>query len=348
MHVIHKLPILVLHVNNRCNCRCTMCSIWKSTDTSELTAERLRSYLPDMRTLGVEMVALTGGEPLMHSELEELCTVLKEAGVRIIVLTTGLLLPRHAAMLTRLTDEVIVSLDGPSLIHERIRRVVGSFGLLSAGVAALRDLDPDFPVSGRCTVQRMNCSSLRATVDAAHAMGLRSISFLAADLASTAFNRATGLSIIESAIGLSLSDIADLELEITAMAHEYQEDFAGGFIAESPEKLLRIPQHFRAHLGLAAPVAPRCNAPWVSGVIETDGSMRPCFFHQAIGQADSNGFIHALNSDEAMDFRSHLRIADNEICRRCVCSLWRPIDEAPSTTTRRVTHSDDPSAFIVR
>lgn len=324
MHVIDNLPVLVLHVNNRCNCRCTMCSIWKSTDTHELSLETLLGYLPDIRALRVESVVLTGGEPLMHSQLPELCCVLKEAGVRVTVLTTGLLLRRFAEMLVRLAGDVIVSLDGPSLIHERIRRVVGSFGLLSAGVKALHDIDPRFPVSGRCTVQKLNCSGLRATVDAAHAMGLRSISFLAADLASTAFNRVSGFPLLESApIALGLSDICELEREIAALVRDYDGDFASGFIAESPQKLARIARHFRAALGLEEPVAPRCNAPWVSSVIETDGTVRPCFFHEPIGRADGHGFIGALNGGRAVEFRSQLAVGKNEVCRRCVCSLWR-------------------------
>ena len=58
-----------------------------------------------------------------------------------------------------------------------------------------------------------------------------------------------------------------------------------GFVLENPDKLRRIVHHFRAHLGLAEPVAPRCNAPWVSAVIESDGTVRPCFFHEPIGNA---------------------------------------------------------------
>jgi len=322
MHVIHKLPVLVLHVNNRCNCRCTMCSIWKSTDTSELTPETLSGYLPDMRTLGVESVALTGGEPLMHSRLSELCSILKDAGIRVTILTTGLLLHRHAEMLVRLVDEVIVSLDGPSAVHERIRRVAGCYELLACGVRALHDIDPRFPVHGRCTVQRLNCSSLRATATSARSIGLQSISFLAADLVSTAFNRGTGLTVIEGdGLALGLTDIQELEREIAAIP---EADFTSGFVVESREKLQRIVRHFRARLGLAEPVAPRCNAPWVSGVIETDGLLRPCFFHEGIGRADSSGFLAALNGPAALEFRSRLVVADDSMCRRCVCSLWRP------------------------
>jgi MoaA/NifB/PqqE/SkfB family radical SAM enzyme len=324
--VLRQLPVLVLHVNNRCNCRCVMCSIWKSTDESELTPQTLRNLLPDMRALGVVNVVFTGGEPLMHSALPDLGAILREAGIRITILTTGLLLARLAACVSRMADDVIVSLDGPREIHDRIRRVVGGYDLLSDGVKALHAVAPDFAVSGRCTVQKANYASLRQTVDAAHGVGLQSISFLAADLTSTAFNRTSPLSVIEmSPLALTHDEVQALECEIGELVRERSADFASGFIAESPDKMRRIPHHFRAHLGLENPVAPRCNAPWISAVLETDGALRPCFFHRPIGNALADGLAGALNGPDAVGFRSQLRIADDPVCRRCVCSLYRPV-----------------------
>jgi len=156
-------------------------------------------------------------------------------------------------------------------------------------------------------------------------MGLRSISFLAADLTSGAFNRSTPLSVVEtSPLALSLEEVEALEREIVELERERTNDFANGFIAESPQKLQRIARHFRANLGLQDPVAPRCNAPWISAVMETDGTLRPCFFHAPIGNALTTSLGSALNSGAATAFRSALRIEDNAVCRRCVCSLYRP------------------------
>jgi hypothetical protein len=68
--------------------------------------------------------------------------------------------------------------------------VPGAFNLLAAGVAALHQRNPDFAVSARSTVQSGNGMLLRATVATARNLGLKSISFLAADVSSEAFNRA--------------------------------------------------------------------------------------------------------------------------------------------------------------
>jgi MoaA/NifB/PqqE/SkfB family radical SAM enzyme len=43
------------------------------------------------------------------------------------------------------------------------------------------------------------------------------------------------------------------------------------------------------------PEAPRCNAPWVSAVLETDGTVRPCFFHEPIGNAREESLAAVIN-----------------------------------------------------
>jgi MoaA/NifB/PqqE/SkfB family radical SAM enzyme len=65
----------------------------------------------------------------------------------------------------------------------------------------------------------------------------------------------------------------------------------------------------------------KCNAPWVSTVVEADGSVRPCFFHPAFGNINDGGLIDILNSDHAVRFRRELDMEDDPICKRCVCSL---------------------------
>ena len=86
-------------------------------------------------------------------------------------------------------------------------------------------------------------------------------------------------------------------------------------------RVRRIARHFSAHLGLQRDESPRCNAPWTSAVIETDGSVRPCFFHRPIGNLHQMSFEEAINGADALAFRSALDIPSNLTCNRCVCSL---------------------------
>jgi Fe-coproporphyrin III synthase len=306
-----RLPILILQPHNRCNCRCVMCDIWKITGAREISAAELERHLADIERLGVEWTVFTGGEPLMHSDLFRLSAMLRARRIRTTILSSGLLLARHAASIVSGIDDVIVSLDGPPNIHDEIRGVPGAFQLLAEGVQAIHRLARDYPIAARCTVQARNARHLRATVQAARELGLRSLSFLAADVHSTAFNRP--LEWPDGRKDAVAPELAILEREIESMIANYPAD---GFVLESPDKLRRIARHFRA------PAAPRCNAPWVSAVVEANGDVRPCFFHPAIGNTASHTLAEVLNSPRAIAFRENLDVATNPICRRCVCSLY--------------------------
>jgi MoaA/NifB/PqqE/SkfB family radical SAM enzyme len=330
-HRIDDLPILVIAAHNQCNCRCMMCDIWRIREPLELTPTDLGKHISAIRELKVQWAAFTGGEPQLNRNLFSLARTLKDEGIRVTLLTAGLLLEDQASELASTFDDVIVSLDGPREVHDAIRRVARAFDKIAAGVRTLRNLRADMPISARCTVQRANRRSLRAAVQATRGLGLNSISFLAADLTSAAFNHADGWpDSRKEKVALTISEVGELATEIEALIEEHTADFDSRFIVESPAKLRRIVQHFRADLGETGHVAPRCNAPWVSAVVEASGDVKPCFFHPAIGNIHQRQLSEILNSPQAVQFRANLDIATNPVCRRCVCSLnYRP--DGPAT-----------------
>lgn len=321
-HVIHELPVLVILPHSRCNCRCVMCDIWRIRQIREITAQDLEPHLASLRALKVRWVVFSGGEPLMHSDLPALARVMRREGIRTTLLTAGLLLERHARQVSENLDDVIVSLDGPREVHDRIRGVSGAYRRLEKGINALRHIRPSMSIHGRCTVQKLNFGHLRATVTAALELKLDSLSFLAADFLSEAFNHVAPLSQnLFDNVALSWAQVRDLTTEIEYLIKDCQESLPPVFVRESPEKLRRIVQHFRAFLGQTTPIAPRCNAPWVSAVMDSNGDLRPCFFHPPFGNIHRGALVEVLNSDMAIEFRSQLDIPRNRTCQRCVCSL---------------------------
>jgi MoaA/NifB/PqqE/SkfB family radical SAM enzyme len=299
-----------------------MCDIWKTSEHAAFTVQDLRSQLPSIRWLGVRWVVFSGGEPLLNPELFQLCTLLRAEGIRLTLLSTGLLFRKLAGEIAASFDDVIVSLDGPRETHDSIRRIEGAFALLHDGARSLRRERPAISISARSTVQKANHHCLWETAVAAKELGLDGISYLAADLSTPAFNRSSPWPMSrQSEIGLSRSEITILENEIEKLISDGASEFGAGFIAESPAKLRKIAHHFRCHLGLAQPMSPMCNAPWASAVLETDGTVRPCFFHRPIGNARGGALEEVLNGPQARVFRENLEIATNPVCRNCVCSL---------------------------
>jgi Fe-coproporphyrin III synthase len=325
LHQIHSMPVVVLSPHNQCNCRCVMCDIWKIRESKEITPADLEPHLDSFRKLGVRWVVLSGGEPQRNRQYCTLAQMLRCLGIRVTLLTAGTLLSAEAEVLEAAIDDVIVSLDGPAQVHNRIRRIPLAFELLVDGVRALRRLRPEMIIRARCTVQRENHTWLRDTVRSAKEHSLNSISFLAVDAASKAFNHPQGWNQRNTDSVIPHAQQVDaLEKEVEDLIHECRSDLDSGFVVESPAKLRRIVQQFRVYLGQAQAVAPRCNAPWVSAVVDPDGAVRPCFFHPAFGNIHDHSLEEIVNSPTALRFRRDLDIEQNPICRRCVCSLYIP------------------------
>jgi Fe-coproporphyrin III synthase len=322
-HRVQQLPVVVLAAHNQCSCRCLMCDIWRIRDSEEITPQDLERLVAPFRKFGVRWVVFTGGEPQRNARLFTLADMLRREGIRTTILTAGLLLQPQAEQIARTIDDIIISLDGPPRVHDEIRRVPRAFARIAAGVRSLRGHRPEIVIRARCTIQKKNHQHLRALISAAKEIGLNSVSFLPVDVISSAFNRPEAWSRQrQDEVALTAEEVAVLAEEVEGLIREHEPDFDSGFLIETPVKLRRLVSYFRAQLGEAEHVAPHCNAPWVSAVIEADGNVRPCFFHASIGNIRESTFDDIINGPSALRFRSSLDIPTNPVCRSCVCSLY--------------------------
>jgi len=323
-HQLEKLPILIVNPVYQCDCCCIMCDYWRSTDKTRLAVEDIHRLLPECRALCVEQIVFSGGEPLLHPDLRDLCGMFHDAGIRVTLLTNGLRLADRARELLPVCDDFIVSVDGPREVHNAIRRVPEAYEKLRDGIRTLRVMDENVDISGRCTVQKQNASHLCDTVDTARELGLNRISFLAADLQSTAFNRdAEGGKFFAGDLALNRDELLALQVQIETLEQDYQDSLDSGFISETSTKLRqRVLRYYSAALGLEDYPDVPCNAPWVSAVLEADGMVRPCFFHEPYGNIFTDGGLqNAVNSTAAVAWRESHVSNRRETCRTCVCSL---------------------------
>jgi cyclic pyranopterin phosphate synthase len=135
---------LRLSVTDRCNIRCTYCMPEETAFLPKdhlLTFEELTRVVRVAAGLGVDKVRLTGGEPLMRSELSTLIRMIRsETPIRDLALTTnGVLLERHARDLRSAgLGRLNISLD--SLDREQVIRITrrDCLGATLAGIEAAR------------------------------------------------------------------------------------------------------------------------------------------------------------------------------------------------------------------
>jgi Fe-coproporphyrin III synthase len=320
------LPLVIFHPTSRCNSRCVSCDWWKSSGSSDLTLEEIDRLAGDLSRLGTTLVVFSGGEPLLRPEVFEAAASFRRRNIELHLLTSGVLLDRSVDEVARQFRRVVISLDAATEADYQRIRGVNALATIERGVARLRRAAPGLPVSARATIHRLNFRAVPDLIRHARAMALDSISFLPADVSSMAFGRQRPVD--AETLVLSRTEVAEFRAIVDEVIAAFAPEFASGFIAESPEKLERLPQYYAALAGDGPfpPVA--CNAPWMSIVVEGDGAVRPCFFHDRIGNI-RNESLAEIVGERLTAFRAALEVSTNPVCERCVCSMRTGLRSGP-------------------
>lgn len=319
---IRRLRRLFLWLNYGCNAKCLMCDIWKERPGERITAEQVSRWSAEWADIGLESVIICG-ESLLHPELFEIFRILDGRGMRIELLTNGILLHRHAEGVLRWCASVRTSLDGPRDVHNRTRGVAGIYDALARGVGRVLEARPDFDIKGRCAIHALNYRLLPETVAAAKEIGLKGISFSALDVDNAeAFRRLEGIG--ESRrrdLGVWGPMVEDLEARLREFFTVCADDFSSGYIQDTPGQLWRnVYDHYACGNGVTAGEPVVCDAPWTSAIIEPDGGVRPCFPMPTVGSMlGGDSLLAVLNGDEARSLRAGLDVSRDKTCRDCVC-----------------------------
>jgi len=133
--------IIQIHPTLNCNLCCQHCysssAPWKK---GGLDVKALVRLLEQATPLGYNVVSLSGGEPFLYRELEELVTRSKSLGYYNSVTTNAMLLQTdRAKRILKLLDLVAVSIDGKEDAHDRMRNLEGAFAKMLEGVEVIKD-----------------------------------------------------------------------------------------------------------------------------------------------------------------------------------------------------------------
>jgi len=323
-----SLPLVTLYLTDRCNSRCVTCDYWRH-GRSDMDLAAVTHLLPSLAQLNTRMVLLSGGEPLLNPEWAAIAGLLRENGLKVWLLTSGLALTKHARRAAELFDAITVSLDGTDPETYAAIRGLDAFHKVCEGIqaAAAEGSRPGI----RVTLQRGNFRQLPSFVDLARALGARQVSFLAVDVANPhAFGRTDDF---VSDLALRTEDLPQFARALDALEQDHGEDFRSGFIAESPQKLRRILEYFAAIRGLGPYPKVSCNAPEFSAVIGATGRVQPCFFISGpldariskTGEGRGADLTGLLDSSGWNALRTAIRDGRRAECKTCVCSMWRTV-----------------------
>ena len=135
-------PVVIWNLIRRCNLTCKHCySISADTDfPGELSTEEVFRVMDDLRAFGVPVLILSGGEPLLRSDIFEISARAKAMRFYVGLSTNGTLI--DTAVADRIAavgyDYVGISLDGIGATHDAFRRQPGAFDASLAGIRLCR------------------------------------------------------------------------------------------------------------------------------------------------------------------------------------------------------------------
>jgi MoaA/NifB/PqqE/SkfB family radical SAM enzyme len=337
---LRTLPILVLYLTDGCNSRCVTCDIWRNPRRN-MKMELVEQIAGELKPLSVRQVVLSGGEAMQHPKWPEIARRFRAEGVRVSLLTNGLLLRKQIDDVLASVDDVIVSLDGGTAATYDAIRGVDGFDLILEGIRLVRA--GGLPVTTRTTVQRANYREIPQIIEAAKSADVTSISFLTVDVSNPfAFGERfpgadfrADIPLIATmgadapiehgppASALMPEDVTELTRILDQVESQFADDFASGRIAESPAKLRRMVSYFGAILEQGEFPRVRCNAPHLSTIIEVDGSLRPCYFLPRMGKVNGTPLRQAVNAPDALELRRAYRAGERAECQSCVCPLYK-------------------------
>ncbi len=162
----HLPPLVVWNITRRCNLACRHCYL-DAQDCAgpELTTAQAQEFIADLGRMGVPVLLLSGGEPLLRPDLLELVATAAAHGVRPVLSTNGTLITPEVARDLREAGlrYVGVSLDGLAGTHDHFR---GERGAFQAAVQGLENTRAQgLPTGVRFTLNAHNYQDLGPLLD---------------------------------------------------------------------------------------------------------------------------------------------------------------------------------------
>jgi putative heme d1 biosynthesis radical SAM protein NirJ2 len=162
------------NTTRRCNLKCRHCyrDAGECADPDELSTDEGKALIEDIAAAGFPVLVLSGGEPMLRTDIYELVAYARERGLRPVLGSNGTLITAEAAGKLKEAGAVRVgiSLDSARAeVHDELRQAKGCFEEALAGMRHCREAGLPFQI--HTTVTAQNYSEIEEIATKAVALG---------------------------------------------------------------------------------------------------------------------------------------------------------------------------------
>ncbi|MFQ5710326.1 MAG: radical SAM/SPASM domain-containing protein [Candidatus Geothermarchaeales archaeon] len=326
-----------LIINSSCNARCLMCDIGLKNRNSQVYQVFDRGAILDIPSIGKLVnevrffkptMTFAGTEPLLHPNIVEAIMLVKEAGLKCVLLTNGYLLPKFADKLCDSgLDYITISVDGTSDIHNKIRGVPHMFETIVEGITMLLARRNRPKVRIYTTITPLNQENLHEVADFFERLSVDNhtfvhMNFITEDMAIS-HNRlslhaypATETS--NNLLDASRIDPAILQEQLTSIRKNYRRvAFLPPIFGKS-----QLERYYGS--GDFIDGCNKCKIHWLTSTITANGDVLAfarCY-NFVLGNIHQTSFMKIWNGDQMRQFRRDMiRYGAFPACSRC-CAIF--------------------------
>jgi radical SAM protein with 4Fe4S-binding SPASM domain len=334
---------VLLLLTYRCNLRCKMCYYYNESEKSntlsliekrkseELTLEQIKKLIDEISAMGVKVLTLHGGEPLVHKDLFAISKYAYSKGLLVNFFTNGILLDE--ATIEKIIDArinaITISMDGPERIHDNVRGLQGAFAKIINGIAIFKKKEKEgLPIpklSLVTSVSALNEDSVVELFGTIRSTGVKQWSIALVTNDSNKLSEST-----KKMLGLSS---ANVQGDLSGLSED--------IINLDTKKMFRIRDELKkekadADIQIDFPTerfinnfadpsfneSDNCLAPWARAVISPYGEVNPCIMLSMIdanmGNIKEKSFREIWNGGKFIEFRKTLKKNGTlPICSKC-------------------------------
>lgn len=161
--LINRIKNVDFEITFNCNLRCLHCYNESHVIKNEVSLDKIKSTINEIKEVGFTEIHITGGEPLIHPKILEILAFCNALELDVLLETNAVLLTR--AMVDEIKNfknvKIRASIDGSREIHNKIRRSTKDEDVYQIVVSNLEfAVNSGIVVQVTCSVNKLNYNSI--------------------------------------------------------------------------------------------------------------------------------------------------------------------------------------------
>ncbi len=298
-----------IHLTHNCNLKCLHCfqsSELNSNKTKLLSTDDWERIFSQMEEANVLSIIISGGEPFMYPNANEILRELATKRLSIAILSNGLMVnSKNIDIFTNKNVSITISLDGNNESTHEYLRGKNTFAPTMRSIRLLADMKAHMAIAH--TLHKQNFKFFEIFVNFLISEGIEAL--------SVNFVEPEGRAALNKNLILSYKEESDMRKKITEICEKYSDKIMIDFSSFSEKSQIS---------GFGDGNKIFCSAGTKRLAISSDGSVYPCLYAFNIDalkvgdlKKESLMDIWTAHTDIWKQIRGGINISDIETCKSC-------------------------------